>query len=801
MLMLKRWLVRITLLALCFGFGRGVAQEQDDLVQFWKYPKLTAKKPFQRWWWLYQQRAYPAAYVPERAIVLAMEQMREYELSMARTGETIQGEIWQSVGPAPILGGQIGRTSGTRPMSGRVIEIAVDPGNLNRWLIGGAQGGIWETRDAGSTWKPLTDDQAALAVGAITFAPSNPNIIYAGTGTAVFSVTSYAGAGVLKSLDGGASWQLLASSTFTRTSFSEIRVHPTNPNMVLAATTRGVAGRSRQTASPAPSTGLFRSTNGGVSWTEILEGEATDLEVDPTNFNNQYAALGDIFGDESNGVYRSTNAGGTWRLINGPWSNLSEGVGRVEMAIAPSNPNVLYVSIQDAINNVGADGGILGLWRTNNAWAASPTWTQIPLEPTDNGTGDHGYCGWDLAFRSDSDQCWFSHEVAVDPNDPNIFYGGGIPLWKFDGATWTEVSKSASDPRNGIHVDQHALVWAGNRLVVGNDGGVWSTTDGGNTWADHNTNLALTQFYEGSLHPGNSDLLLGGSQDNGTEMWTGSDAWRFLSGGDGVDNAISWRNPDTDWAISSQSLAIRRTTNGGRSFSTADIGIDNNQRPFIARFEQCPSNDNAFIAGTDNLWKSVNFFGPSAPTWARNGPEMGSAITALAFAPSDDSCNTYAFGTLNGQFRLTTDGGNTWVDIDARNAVPNRAVTDLAFDPLTAATLYVTLSGFDESTQGQPGHVFKTMTALASSPTWQNVSPPVNIPSNTVVVSPLDSNVVFVGTDLGVWKSTRAGQGWVHQGPESGMPNVAVFELQMNNLGRLVAFTFGRGAFMTNVQQ
>src|SRR5262249_25073593 len=243
-------------------------------------------------------------------------------------------------------------------------------------------------------------------------------------------------------------------------------------------------------------------------------------------------------------------------------------------------------------------------------------------------------------------------------------------------------------------------------------------------------------------------------------------------------------------------LGIRRTTNGGASFIVADASIDHTNAPFIARFEKCPANDDVFIAGTDNLWKSTNFFSAATPTWASNSPQMGSGLSGLAFAASDPNCLTYAFGTDNGQLRLTANGGSTYSDIDASNAVPNRAVTDLAFDPTNANILYVTLSGFDEGTPGQPGHVFKSTNALAASPTWVNVSPPVNIPHNTIVLDPSDPTIVYVGTDLGVWKSRNGGSTWTHMGPEVGLPNVAVFELQINQTtNRLVAFTHGRGAF------
>lgn len=129
--------------------------------------------------------------------------------------------------------------------------------------------------------------------------------------------------------------------------------------------------------------------------------------------------------------------------------------------------------------------------------------------------------------------------------------------------------------------------------------------------------------------------------------------------------------------------------------------------------------------------------------------------------------------------------------------MPNRAATDLAFDPTTANGLYVTLSGFDEGTPGQPGHVFKTTTALSGAPTWSNVSPPVDLPHNTMVVDPSDPAIVYVGTDLGVWTSGTAGSTWTHMGPETGMPNVAVFDLKSQQAThRFVAFTHGRGAFV-----
>lgn len=790
----------VMIIAPCL-FGVKASAQQEPSVDPWRFPELTRRGFFLRAWREFEQRAYPLGDIPVGAKLGAFRQIEQFRARRSPiVTQAVPGNVWINIGPAPItpINGGIFLDAGQtpRPKSGRVADVAVHPSDPNHWLIGAAQGGVWRTLDSGATWTPLTDTQASLAMGAIAFAPSNPNIIYAGTGEDV----SYAGLGLLKSTDGGASWTLLAPSSFAKASFSDIKVHFTDPNIVLATTRWGLAGRGSVFPPSVPRLGVYKSTDGGLTWAQKLNGEARSLEVDPSNFSRVYAGMGAPFGSPLNGIYRSTDAGETWSLIVGPWSTLPGGIGRVALAIAPSNPSTLYVSIQDAIDTVGADNGLLGLFRTDNAWDPTPTWVQIPTGAIDDGSGVHGYCGWRVETNAAAHQCDYNNVIIVDQSDPNILYAGGIALWKCTNCgaspTWTEISHNLTAPLNAIHVDQHALAWAGGRLVVGNDGGVWSTPDGGNIWADHNTNLSITQFYDGSIHPTDPNFVIAGGQDNGTEKWIGTNEWQQLLGGDGSASAISSLDPNNKWALSYQFLDLRRTLNGGASYSAANSGIDKTGAPFIARFEKCSSNDDVFIAGTDNLWRSNNFFSGGSPSWSSNGPEMASGISALGFAPSDSTCSTYAFGTANGQLRLTTDGGSTWKDVDPTNGAPNRYVTDLAFDPTNANVLYVTLSGFDEGTPGQPGHVFKSTSALAPSPTWSNVTPPVNIPHNTIVVDPSGPTIVYVGTDLGVWKSTNSGGAWTHMGPEVGMPNIAVFDLKINSAtNRLVAFTHGRGAF------
>jgi hypothetical protein len=712
---------------------------------------------FNEFQWEFEQRAYPLGYVPTDAHERGLQATRQ-----ARSvQQPVTGNGWTNIGPAPVLGAQ---TPGSRAVSGRVASIAVDPGNLAHWLIGGAQGGIWETTDTGTTWAARTDAQGSLAMGAIWFASNNPSIVYAGTGEPNFSGDSYGGAGLLKSTDGGSTWNITNTAQFAGNAVSAVRVDPTNANTLVASTVSAIFGRVPAFPSSTPPFGVYRSTDGGTTFSFTLSGQVSDLASDPTNFSHLYAGI-NTFGS-GNPLWRSLDGGQTFSLVTGPWG--TSDLGRVAFAIAPSNPNTIYVSIARQSNSQ-----LFGLFRSDNAWAATPTWTQITSAPN--------FC---------NTQCWYDQALAVDPTNPNILYAGGLGVWRFDGSIWTEIDNVA----NGIHVDQHSLVFASSRLIAGNDGGVWSTTDSGANWNDHNTTLSTIQFYDGSLHSTDPNFALGGSQDNGTEKWTGAAAWNFVFGGDGAANAISSSAPNTNWAVSFQGLNIARTTNGGASFISATSGINLSNAPFISKFEKCPSNDDVFIAGTDTLWRSNNFFTAATPTWSANSPAVGS-ITGVHFAVSDATCSTYAFGTSGGALRLTSNAGATWTDIDVSNAVPNRAVTDVAFDPTNANVLYVTLSGFDQGTPGQPGHVFKTSNVLAANPTWTNVTPPVNLPFNTIISDPGAPSTIYAGSDLGVWMSTDGGASWAHMGPQVGMPNVAVFELRINAAtNRLVAFTHGRGA-------
>jgi hypothetical protein len=770
----------------------------------------------------------PANAPRDRHLILVANCLLALGFASVAQAQVIQIPYWYNIGPKPINEWVIVNQDEFHQSqtlveedSGRVAALAVDPSDQTHWLIGSAHGGIWETPNSGVDWNPRSDNQASLAMGAIAFAPNNPSLVYAGTGEQNFRGDAYAGAGLLVSHDGGGHWGML-NTNFAKTSFSHIWVNPANSSHLVVSTVRGGGGIGEESSGfgnvpGAPPRGVFVSTNGGATFDRVLTGEATALEVDGNNFNAQYAALGEIYGDPTNGVYRTGNGWKTSQLIQGPWmvdSNSPMNIGRIAIAESTTLFSTLYVGVSFSRSRYLAP--LDGIWMTTNAWNATPDWTQLPNPGV-------------FVDNVGSPKFWYNFDLLVDPVDANVLYLTEFDVWRFRSGGWTALAGwNIGHPpfplNEHVHPDNHVMAWvnaasiSAYQLLVGNDGGVYISDHGvsGGQWTGLNSNLVVTEFYKGAVDvTGSTVLALGGAQDDFTAVYTGSTAWDMISGGDGTDCAISTTNPVSDWATSFQittddpfvnTVEITHTLNGGLPwgvFSTVSSDISDAlpfSSEFTVHFEKAPYNDDLFIAGTATLWRCDNFF-KIIPSWSPNSPTMVDTngapvpISAMAFAPSQKDGMVYAFGTEDGQLQITSNGGGNWSDLDPAKVLPARYISGLAFSPTDRNVLYVTLSGFDESTPGHPGHLFNTTNALASPPTWVNISPPVDLPNNCLAIDPNVAANIYVGADIGVWNSTNGGGSWTHYGPDNGMPNVPVYDLRMNSSSKLTAFTHGRGAY------
>jgi uncharacterized protein (TIGR03437 family) len=658
---------------------------------------------------------------------------------------------WTPIGPRPT-------DPDSSPTSGRVNSIAIDPRDTNVIYIGAAEGGVWKTTDGGASWKPLTDTQPSLATGAIAIDPSNPDTVYVGTGEENFSSDSYQGAGILKSTDAGETWTNYPGP-FEGLSIAALTVHPTDSQILLCASTLGIS----------------RSIDGGRTWATPLGGTGISVFFDTDDPSIAWATLGNIFGNTRNGVYRSTDGGATWQRAPGSGTSSfpTVNVGRIELTMAPSNHAILYAQVHNLSTN-----GLLDIYKTTDS---GTTWRRLNVTAAAWGT-----------------QMWFDNTIRVSPNDANVVWSGGLAIYRSldGGVTWTQPQLTGPNGVNS-HVDFHALVFTpdGNRLYTGNDGGIYSTNDVTAprvNWIDLNTNLAITKFYPGmSVDPVNPALILGGTQDNGTQRQGTDGIWQTVACGDGGYTAIDPAFPNFYYGACQRIQIGRNIGLTSASWVPAMYGINTADAvQFIPPFIIDPSDPQTLYFGTFRLWKSKDSGGRWAPLSADLSGGNRGTIKTIAPAPND-SRTIYA-ATSNGRVQVTMDAQNglgaVWTDRSA--GLPTRTPTRIAVDPLNPATAYLTFSGFANA--GNPGHVFRTSDAGA---TWTNISGNLpDIPVTDIVIDPDVPDTLYLATDAGVQVTTDGGGSW--SSLAKGLPNVVVHSLVLHRKTRVLrAGTHGRSVW------
>jgi len=663
--------------------------ESSQVATLPRAPQVPANLIREGMEWYYRQRAYPLPYVPAGARRRALDALSQKVAAEAAASNqsarltSSQGiqPFWSLLGPEPT------DTPYSAPVvSGRITALAVDPRNSSTVYAGAADGGVWKTTDGAATWAPLTDTQVSLAVGAIALDPSNPETVYVGTGEENFSGDSYYGEGILKSTNGGLSWMHIPGpfagpigpdSYFGGGAhIGSLAVDPGDSSILLA----GVQLLNKD--------GVYRSIDGGNTWTEVLSGApGTSVVFDTRNSNIVYAALGNPTGSSANGVYKSMDAGATWAADSGTQGQVlpSANTGRIALALAPSSPTTLYAGIQDS--SPSSFNTLLGFFVTKDGGAH---WNQLTATPD--------YC---------TPQCRYDHVVAVDPTNAKVIYAGGAfsttLVRSLDGgATWSILSAAASG--GTLHADVHALVFSadGSKLYLGNDGGVWSTTDVAATqvnFAELNDKLAITQFYTGiSIGPRGTPLAFGGTQDNGTQKYTGSRVWENVTCGDGGSTALDPVSPSTVYTFC-QPYAVEKSTSGGNfgTWFVAESGINTGDRSsFFPPLVIDSSNSQALYFGTYRVYQTLD----GASSWQAispdltGGPSFFGNLTAVAVAPNDS--NTVYAGSGGSHVNVTTNAGAgpgaLWTDRSA--GLPPRFITQVAVDPKFAKTAYVTFSGF-----------------------------------------------------------------------------------------------------------
>jgi photosystem II stability/assembly factor-like uncharacterized protein len=692
---------------------------------------------------------------------------------------------WTALGPAPLSFNY----PASETFSGRIVGIAPSPTDANTIYVAAAGGGVWKTTDGGTTWVPLTDNQATLSMGAIALAPSNPNVIYAGTGEANNAGSNY-GRGILVSIDGGATWTMTGTSVFDRQAIARIAVDPTDPNTAYAAV-NDFPSNGRDFAE---GTGIYKTTNGGTTWTDVTPSLSSfdpysDVMIDPSNHNTVYMAIGDVFGDPygtgGNGIYKSTDAGATWTKLGGGLPTDPNVMGRITLALAPSSPQVLYASMTGTGNpGSTAFGSLFKMMRSDDGGA---TWTDLT-----SGTPNY------LWFQGGYDTT-----LIVDPTNPAIVYAGGAAGPAFgeppaiirstdSGVNWSDLDLA---PGGAVtpHADHHGIAFDANgKLLDGNDGGLFRLDSVSPIqWSDLNGNLNTIQFVGIDLHPTNPNVAIGGSQDNGTALYNGSPTWSATDGGDGGRAKFSPTNSNRVYhqipASSTSTGFFRRSDDGGNTWvsKTSGLVVDANNQNFYAPFVVDPGNGDRVLYGTNRIWETTD----GGDNWTPISLALTTTdVDAIGLAASDSNTIYASFG---GQFAgrsqifVTTNHGTSWVEHDL--PAGSGRVADLQVDPTNALVAYAVVSRFT----GGGKHVFRTADGGA---TWTDVSGNLpDLPTWTLQIGkPASGDVLYVGNDDGVYVSTNLGGSWSRLG--TGLPHAQVFQLALNStLGILGAGTFGRG--------
>lgn len=666
--------------------------------------------------------------------------------------------VWKELGPAP--------TTGFGGAAGRVSAIVCHPTDPGLYYVSGADGGVWKTTDAGATWKALTDHMPTTSMGALAMDPSNPAIVYAGTGEANFANHSRYGLGIFKTTDAGATWAHLGQSAFAGRCISKIVIDPASTSTLYAGVTRAggfpelaAAKGHPQGAGPL---GVFKSTDAGVSWT-LLPGlpdlSTTDLALDPTQPATIYAAVGHIFGAPENGIYKSIDAGATWNKLG---TGLPTGlVGRISIAIAPSSPQRLYALYCNPSSASGGGATTRGAFRTDDGGAS---WVSLPIPSMQATYG------------------WFLNCVGVHPTNPSQAFFGGLDLVR------TNNSGSSFGFVTPQHVDQHAIAWdAAGRLLAGDDGGVHRSADAGNSWTGLNTGLGTIQFYAGlSTHPADPIQVLGGLQDNGSVLRkTDTKTWTHVTGGDGGWTQINQANPLTMFAEAQGTGNLYRSLNGGNSFGTSSSGINGGDRNcFLPPYLVDPNNPSRMLYATHRIYQSTNNGG----SWTAISGDLtlgAGAIRALAIAPSNSS---YVYAATNdGRILRSTNAGANFTPIVEDNPGWPRVTRELFIDPTDERIVYRGIAAFG---------IDQVLRSVDAGATWTPLDGDLpDVPVNIVVAdvrAPVP--VIFAGSDAGLFRSMDDGATWARYG--EGLPNACIIDILIDiPRCRLVVGTQGRGSW------
>ncbi len=700
------------------------------------------------------------------------------------------------------------RADGPVKTGARVEAIAIPPGNTGTIYAGVGTGNLWKTVNNGITWRPIFDHESAFAIGDVAVAHSHPNVVWVGTGEAQprFAGYAYPGTGVFKSTDAGESWTPMGLAETQH--IGKVLIHPTDPDIVY------VAAMGHQWTANAER-GVFRTRDGGAHWQKVLflddSTGVIDLAMDPADPRTLYAWGWQIEQGRHGGLFKSTDGGDHWRHIT---AGLPGGLlGRANIGVAPGDPRVVYIFLDNrgptTVKNRPYVGG--EVYRSDDR---GEHWRKANTEDLYD---VFGVFGWKFA------------DVHVDPrNADHVYILGNRGFQSFDGgATWRRIGDRIlrvhdTDGR-ALHLDQHELVIDPanpDRLLLGNDGGLFMSYDGGESWL-HLNDIPVSQMYFVATDDHTPYRIFAGTQDDAAVYGPSNaslddaepDPWRsvYLDRWTGGDSFVTLPDPTDDHIVyyEHQNGDMRRMDITGTSVltggpSAVDIapraprGAPRIRFGWYTPFFISPFDARTLYAGGNQVLKSTD----RGDHWRVISPDLGDppggdrdlvttgAFTTLAESPLVRGM--IAGGTEGGRLWLTSDDGGTWRRIDG--GLPRHWTSRVTLSSHDAGTMYVSFTGFRED-DARP-YVFAS---TDTGRTWHSIA--ANLPMeavNVITEDPDDADVLYVGTDLGVYASRDRGGHW--ESLSATLPSTPIMDLTVQRRAHdLVAGSYGRGAWILDL--